>query len=52
MVYSITDRQSFNYIRRVEALMSEMKHVPPFGIVANKSDMVHLRQVSREEGEL
>lgn len=51
LVYSIADRQSFNYIRRVESLMSDLKIVPPFGIIANKSDLEHIRQVTREEGE-
>ncbi|KAK9500045.1 hypothetical protein O3M35_001387 [Rhynocoris fuscipes] len=48
-VYSITDRISFNYIRRVKELMCEMT---PIVLIGNKGDMVHLRQVSTDEGEI
>ncbi|XP_073974593.1 ras-related and estrogen-regulated growth inhibitor isoform X2 [Rhodnius prolixus] len=49
LVYAITDRISFNYIRRVRELMCEMT---PVVLVGNKGDMVHLRQVSTDEGEI
>uniref|UniRef100_A0A023F4H7 small monomeric GTPase n=1 Tax=Triatoma infestans TaxID=30076 RepID=A0A023F4H7_TRIIF len=49
LVYAITDRISFNYIRRVRELMCE---VTPLVLVGNKGDMVHLRQVSTDEGEI
>lgn len=49
LVYAITDRISFNYIRRVRELMCE---VTPVVLVGNKGDMVHLRQVSTDEGEI
>uniref|UniRef100_A0A1Q3FQE2 small monomeric GTPase n=1 Tax=Culex tarsalis TaxID=7177 RepID=A0A1Q3FQE2_CULTA len=51
LVYSITDRDSFNYIRRAkEDLPCET--TPPVALVGNKVDMVHLRQVSTDEGEI
>lgn len=47
LVYSITDRDSFIYIRK---LMAELHSDTPVALVANKVDMVHLRLVSSEEG--
>lgn len=49
LVYSITDRHSFNYIRKAKA---DLHFDTPVALVANKVDMVHLRQVSTEEGEI
>ncbi|ETN61061.1 MRAS2 [Anopheles darlingi] len=49
LVYSITDRDSFNYIRRAK---EELAGDTPVALVANKVDMVHLRQVSTEEGDI
>lgn len=46
LVYAITDRQSFNYVRRAKQVLCET----PLVLVGNKADMVHLRQVSTEEG--
>jgi len=49
LVYSITDRDSFNFARKFkDTLQSDM----PMILVGNKVDMVHLRQVSLEEGEI
>ncbi|KAL1131008.1 hypothetical protein AAG570_012246 [Ranatra chinensis] len=48
LVYSITDRKSFNYVRRVKQALCDI----PLALVGNKGDMVHLRQVSTEEGEI
>uniref|UniRef100_A0A182WKJ0 small monomeric GTPase n=1 Tax=Anopheles minimus TaxID=112268 RepID=A0A182WKJ0_9DIPT len=49
LVYSITDRDSFNFIRKAkEELAGDM----PVALVGNKVDMVHLRQVSTDEGEI
>ncbi|XP_063228040.1 ras-related and estrogen-regulated growth inhibitor [Bacillus rossius redtenbacheri] len=49
LVYAITDRRTFNYVRRVkQALAADV----PLALVGNKGDMVHLRQVSTEEGEI
>lgn len=78
LVYSITDRQSFNYVKRVKQQLNEYRnggmntlsvgpsnnnvHLAlrdsgntspsplPTVLVANKCDMVHLRQISTEEG--
>lgn len=46
LVYSITDRESFNYVRRAkQSLQPEV----PLTLVGNKADMVHLRQVTRHQ---
>lgn len=78
LVYSITDRQSFNWVKRVRLHIAERKGRglnaattltptpqlpsgvggdvsptnmgPPVVLLGNKADMVHLRQVSTEEG--
>ncbi|XP_076272698.1 ras-related and estrogen-regulated growth inhibitor-like protein [Rhynchophorus ferrugineus] len=48
LVYSINDRKSFSYLKKVGALISD-SDIPVY-VVANKNDMVHLREVSVEEG--
>ncbi|XP_050301394.1 ras-related and estrogen-regulated growth inhibitor-like protein isoform X2 [Anthonomus grandis grandis] len=48
LVYSISDRNSFSYLKKVGALISD-NDIPVY-IVGNKNDMVHLREVSTEEG--
>ncbi|KAL0279846.1 UNVERIFIED_CONTAM: hypothetical protein PYX00_001319 [Menopon gallinae] len=50
LVYSITDRQSFNYVRKVKEMLDCFD--TPLTLVGNKGDMVHLRQVSTDEGEI
>jgi len=54
LVYSITDRNSFNFVRKAkEALaVADPEAAMPLALVGNKADMVHLRQVSAEEGEI
>lgn len=92
LVYSITDRQSFNYIKRVKQQLTDRSNTltvinphglsasgsagnlltsssssssnptnnngsssspsAPIVLVANKADLIHLRQVSTEEGEI
>lgn len=54
LVYSITDRGSFNFVRKAkEALaVADPEAAMPLALVGNKADMVHLRQVSTEEGEI
>lgn len=47
-VFAITDRKSFNYVRHVKQELDSL--CSPMYLVANKADMVHLRQVSTEEG--
>lgn len=49
LVYSITERQSFNYIKRAKI---EIQSDIPVLLVGNKVDMVHLRQVSADEGDI
>ncbi|XP_023710974.1 ras-related and estrogen-regulated growth inhibitor isoform X2 [Cryptotermes secundus] len=49
LVYAITDRRSFNFVRRVKQMLG---CDTPLALVGNKGDMVHLRQVSTEEGEI
>jgi hypothetical protein len=88
LVYSITDRQSFSFIKQVKQYLAEKRTVGgagaqpkeggspststpslpfstsfsfpsspsnaaplPIAIIGNKGDMVHLRQVSTDEGE-
>lgn len=63
LVYSITDRSSFNSVKKLRQYIYDTKQVSkdngqngspqfPIVIVANKSDLIHLRQVSTEEGEI
>jgi Ras-like protein family member 11A len=48
-VYSITDRNTFNFIRKVKQNLQADTIV---ALVGNKVDMIHLRQVSTDEGEI
>lgn len=63
LIYSITDRASFNLVKTLRQQIYDSKQYPkdngqngppqfPIVIVANKSDLIHLRQVSTEEGEI
>jgi len=56
LVYSITDRASFNYIKQVWQHIQDLRgnhgKEVPMVLLGNKGDMVHLRQVSSEEGEI
>jgi len=56
LVYSITDRASFNYIKQVWQHIQDLRGTHgkevPMVLLGNKGDMVHLRQVSSEEGEI
>lgn len=49
LVYSITDRNSFNYVKKTK---QDLQIETPVALVGNKVDMVHLRQVSTDEGEI
>jgi len=56
LVYSITERGSFNFVKQVwnifqDVRSSQSKEVPMV-LLGNKGDMVHLRQVSSEEGDI
>ena len=65
LVYSILDRLSFEYIQRFKGHVNDLRngmaaskeapaHVGvnpvPCVLLANKADMVHLRQVTTDEG--
>ena len=55
LVYSILDRFSFEYIQHCKTHIGEVRGVSTIGsvpivLLANKADMVHLRQVTQEEG--
>jgi len=56
LVYSITERGSFNFIKQVWNIFQEVKSSQskdvPLVLLGNKGDMVHLRQVSSEEGDI
>eukprot|EP00095_Tigriopus_kingsejongensis_P009414 maker-scaffold143_size313727-snap-gene-1.29 protein:Tk09414 transcript:maker-scaffold143_size313727-snap-gene-1.29-mRNA-1 annotation:"ras-related and estrogen-regulated growth inhibitor-like" len=66
LVYSITDRGSFNYVKLVKQYISDVKQQNyektgntnstgssiPIVLLGNKGDMVHLRQVATEEGDI
>ncbi|KAI2808356.1 hypothetical protein BLOT_006298 [Blomia tropicalis] len=56
VLYSITDRQSYlyvrNFLKHLVMLKASGMPIPVIAIVGNKCDMAHLRQVSLEEGEL
>ncbi|KAK1154730.1 GTP-binding protein Rit1-like, partial [Acipenser oxyrinchus oxyrinchus] len=51
--YSITDRRSFHEAREFKQLIHRVRRTAdtPAVLVGNKSDLQHLRQVSREEGQ-
>ncbi len=53
LVYSITDRQSFEQIGHIKHYLNEVRKVRNVScvIVANKTDLEHERQVTTEEGE-
>lgn len=56
LVYSITDRTSFNYVKQIWQHVQDVRGKDgkevPMVLLGNKGDMVHLRQVSSEEGEI
>lgn len=53
LVYSVTDKASFMNIRHFHTLILRVKDKDayPMILVANKVDLVHLRQVSQEQGQ-
>lgn len=51
VVYSVTDRNSFQYAARIlNVLQKQLHHHPVTRLVGNKTDLDHLREVSTEEG--
>ncbi|XP_071501683.1 ras-related and estrogen-regulated growth inhibitor-like [Diadema setosum] len=53
VIYSITDRKSFEEVAQIKSFLDEIKKARNVSvvIVANKCDLDHLREVSTEEGE-
>ncbi|KAH8877795.1 Ras-related protein M-Ras [Schistosoma japonicum] len=53
IVYSVTDPQSFNQVRRFHTQILQCKNCNTFPIIlaANKIDLVQQRKVSEEEGQ-
>ena len=53
LVYSVTDKASFMNIKHFHTLILRVKDKDsyPMILVANKVDLVHLRQVSQEQGQ-
>lgn len=49
IVYSITDRESFLYATRSLGNMKSQQNTPSAYLIANKSDLDHLREVSESE---
>ena len=52
LVYSVTDKQSFENIRHfyTQILRVKDRDSYPMLLVANKVDLVHLRKVTEEQG--
>jgi len=50
LVYSIADRSSFEFAKEVLSTLSTNGLLPPLVLVANKSDLSHLRTVVKGEG--
>ena len=50
LVYSITDRKSFEEVQHLLNLIDPFKRKTVVAIVGNKSDLEHERQVSESEG--
>ena len=53
VIYSITDRKSFEEVVQIKNFLDEIKKARNVSvvIVANKCDLDHMREVSTEEGE-
>uniref|UniRef100_A0A336KVV4 small monomeric GTPase n=1 Tax=Culicoides sonorensis TaxID=179676 RepID=A0A336KVV4_CULSO len=50
IVYSITDRNSFEYAARALAEIRQLQSQPIAYLIANKADLDHLRQVPEKDG--
>ncbi|XP_064791711.1 ras-like protein family member 11B [Oncorhynchus masou masou] len=54
LVYSVTDRHSFDLIGQLHQLVARAggANVPPVILLANKADLLHMRRVDAEQGPL
>ncbi|XP_020499440.1 ras-like protein family member 11B [Labrus bergylta] len=54
LVYSVTDRRSFDLIEQLHQLVVRAggTNMPPVILLANKSDLLHLRRVDSQQGPL
>lgn len=54
LVYSVTEKRSFQEIRRFKEMIDRVRNYEkvPIVIAGNKKDLEHKRQVSTEEGEM
>lgn len=54
LVYTVTEKRSFEEIRRFKAMIDRVRNYEkvPIVIAANKKDLEHKRQISTKEGEL
>ncbi|KAM9761558.1 ras-like protein family member 11B [Menidia menidia] len=52
LVYSVTDRRSFDLIEQLHQLVvrSGAANMPPVILLANKADLLHLRRVDSQQG--
>ncbi|XP_062596613.1 GTP-binding protein Rit2-like [Saccostrea cucullata] len=51
MVYSVTDKRSFNFIaNKLQKIKRETGNTKPIYIIANKVDLIRFREVSSSEG--
>lgn len=52
LVFSVTDRRSFDLICALHQLVQRSPNPPPVILLANKSDLLHLRRVEPQQGPL
>lgn len=52
LVFSVTDRRSFDLICALHQLVQRAPNPPPVILLANKSDLLHLRRVEPQQGPL
>lgn len=54
LVYSVTDRRSFDLIEQLHRLVARASgaNMPPVILLANKADLLHLRRVDPQQGPL
>lgn len=56
LVYSVTDQRSFDFIGQLHQLVmrahTDKTSMPPVILLANKADLLHVRQVDAQQGPL